>query len=351
MEDKTIRTLILTQDDILKAGCFDIGMAVETARDAVLSYAAGRILYPDKVSQVFDEITQNRTNCLPATLLDESVSGMKWVSVFPANAVRFGLQNLSAVILLSSTVNGFPLTFMEGTLISNMRTAAVSALAAEKLAKANAETVGFVGAGEQAKYHFLALKKVRPSIKKCYVSSRTSATEQRFIACLAPLYEDVEFIPCDSDYQKAVSNADILVSAISGQAPIIRAEWIKRGAFYSHVAGWEDDYKVPLMADKIVCDNWNSVKHRTQTISRLYKMGRLTDKDIYCDLDKLLTGQLPGRESDKEFIYFNAVGLSFVDVALADRVYNICRAKGLGLEVVMQNTDPFTALKEGVGKC
>ena len=135
MNERTIRTLILTQADILAAGCFDIGMAIDTAREAVLGYAAGRVLYPDKVSQIFDESTQCRTNCLPATLFDEQVSGMKWVSVFPTNCSLHGLQNLSAVILLSSTQTGFPLVFMEGTLISNMRTAAVSALGASKLAR------------------------------------------------------------------------------------------------------------------------------------------------------------------------------------------------------------------------
>lgn len=351
MENRVIKTTILTQRDILAAGCFDIGMAIETAREAVLSYAAGRILYPDKVSQVFDESTQCRTNCLPATLFDEQVSGMKWVSVFPTNSSLHGLQNLSASILISSTQTGFPLAFMEGTLISNMRTAAVSALAAEKLAKKSSRTIGFVGAGAQAKFHFLAIKKLFPDIDTCYISSRTSETERRFVSDIAPLYEGVEFVPCGGDYERAVSNADIIVSAISGQAPIIRAEWIKKGAFYAHVAGWEDDYAVPLMADKIVCDNWNSVKHRTQTISRLYKMGRLTDKDIYCDLDKLLSGKLPGRENDEEFIYFNAVGLSFVDVALASRVYDICRRKGFGLTVDLQEKDPFDALKEGFGKC
>ena len=344
--DKVIETLILTQEDILKAGCFDIGMAIDTARDAVLSYAAGRILYPDKVSQIFDESTQCRTNCLPATLFDEQVSGMKWVSVFPTNNARFGLQNLTAVILLSSTQTGFPLVFMEGTLISNMRTAAVSALAAQYLARKECETIGFVGAGEQAKFHFLSMKKVRPELKRCFVASRTAVTEDRFISDLAPLFPDTEFIPCRGDYERSVSNADIIVSAISGQVPIIQSQWIKPGAFYAHVAGWEDDYSVPLMASKIVCDNWNSVKHRTQTLSRLYKMGRLSDGDIYCDLDKLLTGALPGRENDTEFIYFNAVGLSYVDVALADRVYKTCRAKGLGTPLNMQDADVFAVLRE-----
>ncbi len=346
MSDKVIDTLILTQGDILRAGCFDIAMAIDAAREAVLSYAAGRILYPDKVSQIFDESTQCRTNCLPATLFDEQISGMKWVSVFPTNNARFGLQNLTAVILLSSTQTGFPLAFMEGTLISNMRTAAVSAIAADKLARKDCSSIGFVGAGEQAKFHFLAMKQVRPGLKRCFVSSRTSAREQSFIEALAPLFPDTEFIPCGGDYERSVSNADILVSAISGQAPIIRAGWIKKGAFYAHVAGWEDEYGVPLMADKIVCDNWSSVKHRTQTLSRLYKMGRLADNDIYCDLDKLLTGSLPGREGDDEFIYFNAVGLSFVDVALANRIYKTCLEKGLGTTVRMQDEDVFAALRK-----
>lgn len=347
MEANAIKTLILTQSDILNAGCFDVAMAIDTAREAVLGYAAGRVLYPDKVSQIFDESTQCRTNCLPATLFDEQVSGMKWVSVFPTNSSLHGMQNLTAVILLSSTRTGFPLAFMEGTLISNMRTAAVSALGASVLARKNSQTIGFVGAGEQAKFHFLAMKNILPGLNRCFVSSRTREREQGFINDIASLYPDTEFIPCEGDYKRAVSNADVLVSAISGQAPIIRSEWIKPGAFYAHVAGWEDDYSVPLMADKIVCDNWNSVKHRTQTISRLYKMGRLTDADIYCDLDELLSSRLPGRTSDDEFIYFNSVGLSYVDVALANRVYKICLKKGLGTFAEMQSENVFDVLKRG----
>ena len=65
--------------------------------------------------------------------------------------------------------------------------------------------------------------------------------------------------------------------------------------FYIHVGGWEDEYGVALKADKIVCDDWNASKHRTQTICRMYKEGLLKDKDIYADLAEIIAGQKKGR--------------------------------------------------------
>lgn len=325
----------INQDNIIDAGCFDFKMALDITQDAVCSYANGKILYPDKTSQIFDEQSQDRINCLPATLLDKQVCGMKWVSVFPSNKDK-GLQNLSAVILLSSTQTGFPLSFMEGTLCSNLRTASVSALAAKYLAKTNPQTVGFVGAGQQARFHMLALSDLFPSIKRCYVSSRTTDSENDFVNELKEKLPQIEFVACNSNYEKAVSNADIIVSAISGQSPIIKASWIKKGSLYLHVGGWEDEFGVALMADKIVCDNWESVKHRTQTLSRLYKSGQLSDDQIYCDIDDLVSGKMSGRCNDEEFIYFNAVGLSYVDIALANHIYKTCLDKNEGIFISLQ---------------
>jgi len=322
----TMNMQYLSQEDIIKAGCFDLENAVSVVEGALRAYDAGRILYPDKTVQIFDEETQSRINCLPATLLDKKVCGMKWVSVFPANP-SVGLQNVSAVILLSSIETGFPIAFMEGTLCSNMRTAAVSATAAKYLARKDSKEIGFIGAGEQAKMHFVALKAVLPSLSVCRVSSRTEEREQTFIRDLRKLYPDVEFVACHSSYEMAATGADIIVTAISGQAPLLHGAWIKKGAFYTHVAGWEDDDETVLKADKIVCDCWQVVKHRAQTLSRMYKAGTLHDEDIYCDLPDLVTGKVPGRESDDEFIYFNAVGLSYVDVSLAYDVYEKCQGK------------------------
>ena len=138
---------VISQENIMRAGCADVKQAIDCAESAILSYSRGRVMFPDKVSQIFDDVTQDRTNCLPASLKDEKICGMKWVSVFPSNAKR-GLKNLSAVVLLSDMQTGFPLALLEGTLCSNLRTAAVSATAAKYLSVKQPETLGFVGAGQ-----------------------------------------------------------------------------------------------------------------------------------------------------------------------------------------------------------
>ncbi len=101
----------------------------------------------------------------------------------------------------------------------------------------------------------------------------------------------------------------------------MKAAWMKPGAFYSHVGGWEDEYAVAKNCDKIVCDEWDTVKHRTQTLSRMYKDGELTDDDIHGDLIDLVNGSKPGRESAEEKTYFNAVGLAYTDVGIAHAMY------------------------------
>lgn len=309
--------LVLSHEDLLKAGCFNIPMALSVVEDAFWKYSRGEILFPDKVSQIFCQETQERINCLPATILTEKVCGMKWVAVFPPNPVKHHLPNLNATILLSEIKTGYPIAVMDGTLCSDLRTASISAIAAKYLARKDSEIIGFLGSGEQAKMHLLAMKHVLPSLKVCKVASRRKGSEEYFINQMSEMLPDLEFIACDSAYEKAALGSDVVITAISAQLPLLQSEWLEEGVFYCHVGGWEDDYSVPLSVDKIVTDDWRSVKHRTQTISRLYQMGKLKDEDIYGDLYEIVTGMKVGRSSEKEKIYFNGVGLSYVDIALA----------------------------------
>ena len=326
-----------SQEHLLSAGCFDMPLIIDVVEKTLLEFEQGSIMFPDKIVQIFDQVTQARINCLPATMLNEKICGMKWVSVFPENPRKYDMQNLSAIFVLSEIKHGFPVAVMDGTLASNMRVGAVGAVAAKYLARQDSSTIGFIGAGEQAKMHLIAMKVARPSLRECRVSALSAAEEQEFIDQMSPILPDMEFVAADGHARRAMQDADILVTATSAQAPLLKADWVKPGAFYSHVGGWEDEYAVVEQSDKIVCDDWQTVTHRTQTLSRMFKQGLIGNHDLHADLHQLVSGDKPGRESEDERIYFNAVGLSFLDVAIALTMYRRARAANVGQMLELQH--------------
>jgi len=83
------------------------------------------------------------------------------------------------------------------------------------------------------------------------------------------------------------------------------------------------------------------VKHRTQTLSRMYKDGDLTDEGIYANLIEVVAGEKGGRETAEERVYFNAVGLAYVDVAIAYAMYQRVKEAGAGRKLSIQETMIF----------
>ncbi len=329
---------LISQEEVARVFLNRTDLACQIVEEAFLKYANGDVLFPEKVSQIFDSKTQTRINCMPATLLTDRVCGMKWVSVFPTNAKK-GVQNVTGVMLLSEIETGFPIAIIDGTFCTKIRTAAVGCVAAKYLAPFKVETIGIIGAGEEGRMHFAMLKHQFPTIKECRICSRSSNSEESFVDCFKDITPDVRFITCDNNSFTCASGADIIVTAISGQAPVLKAADITKGSLYIHVGGWEDEYGVALKAKKIVVDDWEASKHRTQTVCRMYKEGALKDTDIYANLVDLITGKKPGRENDDEFIYFNSVGLSFIDLNFALKIYNSAKELGLGKDVVLCDSD------------
>ena len=147
---------------------------------------------------------------MPSTLLEDRVCGVKWVSVFPGNPRKYGISNVSGLIVLSEIEKGYPFAVMDGTLITALRTACMGAIGAKYLARPDSTAYGSIGAGTQAKAHFRAIKHVMPSITTCYVASRTKDSEYAFINELAEEYTDVAFVSCNSDYSASVAKAPYL---------------------------------------------------------------------------------------------------------------------------------------------
>ena len=327
----TPATLLISAEDQKQVFSCGYSDAIKVVEDGLMKRVRGEVILPDKISVVFDQATQDRINCMPGALLKDSLYGVKWVAVFPENP-KEGYRNVTGTMILSELKHGHTLSVMDAGYLTEIRTAAVGATAAKYLSREDALSIGFIGAGQQARRHLDLVKIVRPGLKKCYVSSRTNKTIAAFIEEEKALHPDMEFIACGDDYEAAVKDADIIVTAISGQEDILKARWIKKGTFYIHVAGWEDEYAVPKSASKIVCDDWECIKHRTQTISRMYKEGLLKDEEIYGNLEEIVSGKKPGRESADEFIYFCSVGLAFIDVSFAKYMYEKCKAIGIGTE-------------------
>ena len=141
---KEIKIRVVTQNQVSQIFKNNNDFILNIVEDALRKWANDDAKLPDKISQIFDQNTQNRINCMPATIIPDKVSGMKWVSVFPANAPK-GVQNVSGILLLSEIETGFPVAVIDGTLETRVRTAAVGTVAAKYLAPKNPRTIGFLG--------------------------------------------------------------------------------------------------------------------------------------------------------------------------------------------------------------
>lgn len=334
-----------TNEDMAKAALSsDVLAMLDCLAQGFEAYDKGELILPEKTSQILVEANQSRVNCMPCTVPGLGYSCVKLVSVFPDN-VKDGLPNVSGMILVLNSDNGTPVAVLDAGFPTALRTALVGSLGAKCLAVKQPKSIGMLGSGEEALMHLFVLAKLFPSVKFCRVASRNPDNEKRFASVASKLFPDLIITCCDSSYEKAARNVDIIVTAISGQVPLLKADWVKQGAFYCHVGGIEDEYDVALKADKIVCDSWEALKHRgSPTISHMYRDGVLADEDIYAELAEIVRGRKPGRETNEEITYFNSIGLAFTDVYMASFLITACDNFGLGQEF---HSSPFTVFDLG----
>ena len=199
---------------------------------------------------------------------------------------------------------------MDGTLCSNMRVASDAAVAARK-----SRAGGFRGdrlhrsRREQAKLRLLGMKAARPGLKGLRAGLQIPGGGDRVDPASSSRYlPDMQYIACNGNMEAAMRDSDILVTATTRTGAASEGR-LDQGGQLSTATSAAGRMNTPSCqkADKIVCDDWQTVKHRTQTVSRCYKDGVIGDSDIYANIVELLDGSKPGRENEKEFIYFNAV--------------------------------------------
>ncbi len=300
---------------------------------------SGEALNPEKAvmkwgKTVEDENTLGRINAMGAYLGGEyQIAGIKWIGSGPMNYKK-GLPRASVTVILNDPDTKLPLAVSDGTKISVMRTGAAGGLAVRYLARKNAAVMTICGAGAQSRTQLEASLIERPSIEKVYIYDIVKERSEQFAEEMKAQF-GIQVVPVEeAGLPDAVKESDIITTVTLASQPIVKGEWIKKGALMLNMADFEFTYDCVQMADKIVVDTWNNIKHRKiSTVALMYADGLIKDEDITAHLGEIINGKKPGRENEDEIIYFNAVGMGIEDLAVVTRAYRAAREQGLGVTV------------------
>src|SRR6476661_10763222 len=167
--------LYLSQEDVVAAGGLDMAAVVDVIERAFRVKADGDVRMPPKVMITWadepgTEEKHGRIMATPAYIGGEfDVAGLKWIPSVPQNPERNGLPRANALILLSDRATGLPLAVMDGTVVSAMRTGAVTGLAVRHLAVPDSRVACLLGAGVLAHTQRAALRSAMPELAEVRV--------------------------------------------------------------------------------------------------------------------------------------------------------------------------------------
>lgn len=210
---------------------------IEAMQEALIDFSAGRVIQPVRQFVNIDA-HHGVFGLMPAV---SNAMGIKLVTFYPGNQAK-GLHTHHALILVFEPSTGEPLAVMDGRLITEMRTAAVSAVATRLLAAPETPVLAILGSGVQARAHVEALKCVR-KIEAIRVWSRSAANAEKFAAEVGATVMGAE---------DAVRDADIVVTATAATEPILQGKWLKPGAHVNAV-GWNGPDGRELDDDAMRC--------------------------------------------------------------------------------------------------
>ena len=228
--------------------------------------------------------------------------GAKLVTFYPQNV---GVHTHHAVIVMFKAETGEPLAVMDGRLITEMRTAAASAVATRLLARADASVLAILGSGVQAKSHLAALRHVR-SFKEVRVWSPRNA----------PAFAKQHGVTAVPSAADAVRGADVVVVAASSTTPILQGSWLSPGAHVNAIGATRP--------------NWRELDDDLVTTARVFVDSReaalresgdvIAAKSEVTEIGAVVAGVAPGRRNAQEITLFKSVGVAVEDVAAASLV-------------------------------
>jgi 2,3-diaminopropionate biosynthesis protein SbnB len=329
---KDIEFVYLNQKDVEATGV-NMATALEAVEDAFRLHHQGQVNLPYKTVLDLGERERGRGNAMPAYVGGQyDVFGIKWIAGFPRNPVEHGLPRGTGLFVLNDAWKGIPLAVMDCTLLSAMRTGAVTGIGAKYLARRDSQSVAVVGAGVQARTQLEALMIVLPGLKEVRAYDIRREAAESFAGEMNRRYQGREMaVRAVGSPEEAVREADIVVTVTVADEPIVREPWMRRGSFFAAVGSYqEEEFEVVSNSDRVVVDGIDHVLHReTPVIALMIEQGKIRREDIL-EIGAIVCGDQPGRTSPEERVFFSPIGMAIEDVCLCHRVYKLAREKGLG---------------------
>jgi ornithine cyclodeaminase/alanine dehydrogenase-like protein (mu-crystallin family) len=238
--------------------------------------------------------------------------GIKMVTFYPKNTE---LPTHMAVIALFDPKTGEPLALMDGRYITEMRTAAVSAVATDALAPRDAKVLTLLGAGVQAQAHLEVLPQVR-QFQEIRVWNHHPEKAERFAE---------EHGIKAMNLEAAVRDADVVVTATSAREPILKGEWLKTGAHVNAVGASRPDWRElddAAMRNVVIVDSYEGARKESGDVI-------LSGATPFAELGEILNGTK--RVDPGVTTIFKSLGMAVEDVAAARLVYEATKRVGDGL--------------------
>jgi thiomorpholine-carboxylate dehydrogenase len=298
---KSDKPLYLNEEQVRKhLQMVDLIPAMEKA---LIDFSTGKVTQPVRsVIKVEVAAAIGFLGLMPA--LTQDGLGLKAVTFYPSNAER-GIPTHMATIFVVDPETGTPLAIMDGRLITEMRTAAVSATATKLLAQPDAKILAILGSGVQARSHVEALRFVR-RFEEIRVWSPNWEHAKRFANEVGAKAISAE---------EAVRGADIIVTATNSKTAVLKGSWLKPGCHVNAVGACRPDWRElddEAMSNVVFVDSREGALKESGDVI-------LSGAKIYAELGEALAGKVPARAN--ETTIFKSLGMAVEDIAAAMLVY------------------------------
>lgn len=302
---------------------------IQAMAGALAGYSSGGVSQP--VRTVI-EVGPERAyfGIMPAVIDKPAAMGAKLVTVYAGNHLR-GLTSHLATIILMDPSTGALVALLDGRYITEARTAAVSAVSVDRLARADAKRLAIVGTGVQAHSHLEAIRLVRP-ISDVRVWSPNPAHCKTF-AEDAALHTGLP-VTAEADSAAAVTGADIVVLVTASAVPVVRDEDIAPGAHICAIGACRPTQREMPTAlvtrARLFVDSRDAALVESGDVVLPIKEGAFGADHIAGELGAVVAGQCEGRQSDSQVTIFKSLGMAVEDVVAAQLAVERAVAAGLG---------------------